>query len=43
MYVTARVNKAIFVYCNNTVALVYNKDSKYHNQTKYVDIRYRYI
>lgn len=43
MNITRHLSKAIVLYCDNTVAIAYTKDPKYHGKTKYIDTRYHYI
>ena len=33
----------VTVHCDSMTALAYAKDSKYHDRTKHIDIRYHYI
>ncbi|KAK6118000.1 hypothetical protein DH2020_048255 [Rehmannia glutinosa] len=41
--ITAHVDDAVVVYCDNTSALAYAKDPKYHGRTKHIDTRYHCI
>lgn len=41
--ITAHVDDAVTVYCDNTAALAYAKDPKYHGRTKHIDTRYHFI
>lgn len=43
IFFNARANEAAIRYCDSMATLVYPKDPKYHDQTKHVNILYRYI
>ena len=34
---------AVIIYSDNTAALAYAKDPKYHGKSKHIEIRYHYI
>lgn len=33
----------VLVYCDNTAAIAYMKDPKYHSKTKHIDIKYNFV
>ncbi|KAL0298983.1 UNVERIFIED_CONTAM: Copia protein [Sesamum radiatum] len=37
------VDDAVVIYCDNTAAIAYAKDPKYHGRTKHIDTRYHFI
>ncbi|KAL0281833.1 UNVERIFIED_CONTAM: Retrovirus-related Pol polyprotein from transposon TNT 1-94 [Sesamum angustifolium] len=39
----ANVDDAVVIYCDNTAAIAYAKDPKYHGRTKHIDTRYHFI
>ncbi|KAK2978828.1 hypothetical protein RJ640_024811 [Escallonia rubra] len=41
--VTAHADEAVAVYCDNTVALDFVKDPKYHGKAKHIGLRYHFI
>ncbi|KAK6137719.1 hypothetical protein DH2020_028537 [Rehmannia glutinosa] len=41
--IIVHVDDVVVVYCDNTSALAYAKDPKYHGRTKHIDTRYHFI
>ncbi|KAK2971859.1 hypothetical protein RJ640_000876 [Escallonia rubra] len=41
--VTAHIDEAVAVHCENTVALDFVKDPKYHGKAKHIGLRYHFI
>ncbi|KAL0457335.1 UNVERIFIED_CONTAM: Sugar transporter ERD6-like 16 [Sesamum latifolium] len=41
--ISAHINDAVVIYCDNTAAIAYAKDPKYHGRTKHIDTRYHFI
>ncbi|KAK2971292.1 hypothetical protein RJ640_001318 [Escallonia rubra] len=41
--VTAYINEAVAVHCDNTAALDFVKDPKYHGKAKHIGLRYHFI
>ncbi|KAL0307493.1 UNVERIFIED_CONTAM: Copia protein [Sesamum angustifolium] len=41
--ISAHVDDAVVIYCDNTAAIAYAKDPKYHGRTKHIDTRYHFI
>lgn len=35
--------ESMTIYCDNQAFITYTKDFKYHEKTKYIDIKYNYI
>ena len=35
--VTTRANEVVVIYCDNTAAIAYAKDPKYHGKIKYIE------
>ncbi len=33
----------VTIYCDNQSAIAYKKDPKYHEKTKHIDIRYKFV
>ena len=33
----------VMLYCDNTAAIAYTKDPKYHSKTKHIDIKYNFV
>lgn len=40
---TAHVNEAVIIYCDNTAALAFTKNTKYHGSMQHIDTRYHFI
>jgi len=36
-------SKPLSIYCDSSAAIAYSKDPKYHEKTKYIDIRYHFV
>ncbi|KAL0461128.1 UNVERIFIED_CONTAM: Retrovirus-related Pol polyprotein from transposon TNT 1-94 [Sesamum latifolium] len=41
--ISAHINDAVVIYCDNTATIAYAKDPKYHGRTKHIDTRYHFI
>lgn len=41
--ITGHLDKAVVIYCDNTAAIAYAKDPKYHGRTKHIDTRLHFI
>ncbi|KAL0284949.1 UNVERIFIED_CONTAM: Retrovirus-related Pol polyprotein from transposon TNT 1-94 [Sesamum angustifolium] len=41
--ISVHVDDAVVIYCDNTTAIAYAKDPKYHGRTKHIDTRYHFI
>ncbi|KAK4394468.1 Retrovirus-related Pol polyprotein from transposon TNT 1-94 [Sesamum angolense] len=41
--ISAHVDDAAVIYCDNTATIAYAKDPKYHGRTKHIDSRYHFI
>ncbi|KAL0431869.1 UNVERIFIED_CONTAM: Retrovirus-related Pol polyprotein from transposon TNT 1-94 [Sesamum radiatum] len=41
--ISAHINDAVVIYCDNTTTIAYAKDPKYHGRTKHIDTRYHFI
>jgi hypothetical protein len=37
------ISDPVIIYCDNTAAIAVAKDSKYHEKTKHIKMRYHYI
>ncbi|KAL0301630.1 UNVERIFIED_CONTAM: hypothetical protein Sradi_6439800 [Sesamum radiatum] len=43
LHISAHIDDAVVIYCDNTTTIAYKKDPKYHGRTEHIDIRYHFI
>ncbi|KAL0421930.1 UNVERIFIED_CONTAM: Retrovirus-related Pol polyprotein from transposon TNT 1-94 [Sesamum latifolium] len=41
--ISAHINDAVVIYCDNTATIAYAMDPKYHGRTKHINTRYHFI